>query len=224
MIKKVDPAPPGLAIGALAIGALPRRVGRLFTSTCKASATSPSAWPGSACRRRRTARCPVRGGRPVASGGERRSTPPTPQREHEKKLPSDQAAATFCKVTATSWALIRAKGSSLFFFFFFLNGINLRFRHVRTMADCVASSPAHTRAPPPCGLAKTAFLVRSLQDEPALKVCTGEQEQPGGSPSSRCGVRVSAIRTQRTVGWSRPGHGSQRKVKLDDLHFFQTVF
>lgn len=48
-----------------------------------------------------------------------------------------------------------------------------------TMVELEASSPAQTSVPPPLGLLKTAFLVSSLQDEPALNVCTGEQEQLG---------------------------------------------
>lgn len=48
-----------------------------------------------------------------------------------------------------------------------------------TMVELEASSPAHTSVPAPSGLLNTAFLVSSLQEEPALNVCTGEQEQPG---------------------------------------------
>ncbi len=47
------------------------------------------------------------------------------------------------------------------------------------MVELEASSPAQTSVPLPSGLLKTAFLVSSLQDEPALNVCTGEQEQLG---------------------------------------------
>ena len=73
-----------------------------------------------------------------------------------------------------------------------------------TMVELEASSPAHTSVPPPVGLLKTAFLVSSLQDEPAAKVWTGEQEQLGGWPESCRGVRVRAIRTQRSHGLERP--------------------
>lgn len=48
-----------------------------------------------------------------------------------------------------------------------------------TMVELEASSPAHTSVPVPSGLLKTAFLVSNLQDEPALNVCTVEQEQLG---------------------------------------------
>lgn len=47
------------------------------------------------------------------------------------------------------------------------------------MVELEASSPAHTSVPVPPGLLKTAFLVSNLQDEPALNVCTVEQEQLG---------------------------------------------
>lgn len=47
------------------------------------------------------------------------------------------------------------------------------------MVEVEASSPAHTSVSPPSGLLNTAFLVSSLQDEPTLKVCTGEQEHRG---------------------------------------------
>ncbi|TNN38736.1 hypothetical protein EYF80_051092 [Liparis tanakae] len=59
------------------------------------------------------------------------------------------------------------------------------------MVELEASSPAHTRVPPPPGLLNTAFLVSSLQDEPAENVWTGEQEQLGRWAESCCGVRVT---------------------------------
>lgn len=72
------------------------------------------------------------------------------------------------------------------------------------MVELEDSSPAHTSVPPPAGLLKTAFLVSSLQEEPAAKVCTGVHEQLGGWVESCRGVRVSAIRTQRRDGLERP--------------------
>lgn len=48
------------------------------------------------------------------------------------------------------------------------------------MVELLASSPAHTSvAPSPAGLLKTLFLVSNLQEDPAVKVWTGEQEQTG---------------------------------------------
>lgn len=76
------------------------------------------------------------------------------------------------------------------------------------MVELEASSPAHTNIPVPSGLLKTAFLVSNLQDEPALNVCTVEQEQLGGCMESGRGVRVRAIRTQRSDGFERPVHPS----------------
>lgn len=72
------------------------------------------------------------------------------------------------------------------------------------MVELDASSPAHTSVPVPSGLLKTAFLVSNLQDEPALKVWTEEQEQLGGWLESCRGVWVRAMRTQRRDGWERP--------------------
>lgn len=73
-----------------------------------------------------------------------------------------------------------------------------------TMVELEASSPAHTNIPLPSGCLKMVFLVSSLQDDPALNVCTGEQEQLGSWLESSWGARVSAIRTHRTVWWERP--------------------
>lgn len=73
-------------------------------------------------------------------------------------------------------------------FFVFSSGLRLKhsadslWSHTPTgltMVELEASSPAQTSVPPPSGLLNTAFLVSSLQDEPALNVCTGEQEQLG---------------------------------------------
>lgn len=47
------------------------------------------------------------------------------------------------------------------------------------MVELEASSPAQTSVPTPSGLLKTAFFVSSLQEEPALNIWTGEQEQMG---------------------------------------------
>ena len=66
------------------------------------------------------------------------------------------------------------------------------------MVELEASSPAQTSTLPPAGLGNTAFLVSSLQEEPALKVWTGEQEQAGP-------CWVSSISTQRSQGLERPG-------------------
>ena len=77
------------------------------------------------------------------------------------------------------------------------------------MVELEASSPAQTSRAPPAGLGNTAFLVSSLQEEPALKVWTGEQEQapPGREPcreGTSWGARVSSISTQRRDGLERP--------------------
>lgn len=73
-----------------------------------------------------------------------------------------------------------------------------------TMVELEASSPAHTSVPVPSGLLKTAFLVSNLQEEPALNVCTVEQEQLGSWVESCRGVWVRAIRMQRSDGFERP--------------------
>lgn len=85
------------------------------------------------------------------------------------------------------------------------------------MVELEASSPAHTSVPPPSGLLKMAFLVSSLQDEPALNVCTGEQEQLGSWLESCCGVRFSAMRTQRRDGLERPAERRATR-RLEHAH------
>ena len=75
------------------------------------------------------------------------------------------------------------------------------------MVELEASSPAQTSMAPPAGLGNTAFLVSSLQEEPALKVWTGKQEQAGPCSEEEAGwgARVSSMSTQRSEGLARPG-------------------
>lgn len=82
-----------------------------------------------------------------------------------------------------------------------------------TMVELEASSPAQTSVPPPSGLLNTAFLVSSLQDEPALNVCTGEQEQLGSWLESCWGVLFRAMRTQRRDGLERPAGETGRFIQ-----------
>lgn len=52
------------------------------------------------------------------------------------------------------------------------------------MVELEPSSPAHTRVESVAGLLNTAFFVSNLEDEPAMKVWTGEQEQTGAWAAS----------------------------------------
>lgn len=78
------------------------------------------------------------------------------------------------------------------------------------MVELEPSSPAHTRVESVAGLLNTAFFVSNLEDEPAMKVWTGEQEQTGTWAASWWALRLSSIRTQRKDGLVRPA--SQQQV------------
>lgn len=52
------------------------------------------------------------------------------------------------------------------------------------MVELEPSSPAQTKVVSVAGHLKTVFLVSNLQDEPAVKVWTGEQEQTGAWAAS----------------------------------------
>lgn len=54
------------------------------------------------------------------------------------------------------------------------------YKFIFTMVELDPSSPAHTSVELSlAGLLNTAFFVRSLQEDPAVKVWTGAQEQTG---------------------------------------------
>lgn len=81
------------------------------------------------------------------------------------------------------------------------------------MVELEASSPAQTSVPTPSGLLKTAFFVSSLQEEPALNIWTGEQEQMGSWPDSCSDDLFRAIRAQRRNGLERPAEDKQQQTK-----------